>query len=65
MGETTTIRISRDTHASVTRLATERQETIDETVSRAIRALRQDTIAQDLATELTDGETSWLDADAG
>jgi len=65
MGETTTIRISRETHASVTRLATERHETIDETVSRAIRALRQDTMARDLASELTDDEIAWLDADAG
>lgn len=65
MNETTTIRISRETHATVTRLATERHETIDQTVSRAIRALRQDSMAQDLATELTDDETTWLDADAG
>ncbi len=65
MGETTTIRISRDTHARVTRLAAERHETIDETVRNAIRALRQDAIAQDLATDLSDDETAWLDADAG
>lgn len=65
MGETTTIRISRETHARVSRLAAERHETIDETVSRAIRALRQDAMARDLATDLRDDETSWLDADAG
>lgn len=65
MGDTTTIRISRKTHASVTRLATERHESIDETVSRAIRALRQDTMARDLTIELTDEEKAWLDADAG
>jgi len=65
MTQTTTIRISRDTHARVTRLAAERHETIDETVSRAIRALRQDTMAQDLRAELTDDETVWLDAYAG
>ena len=65
MGESTTIRISRVTHASVTRLATERHETIDETVSRAIRALRQDNMGRDLATELADDEAAWLDADAG
>lgn len=66
MAETTTIRISRDTHARVTRMAAERHETIDETVSRAIRALRQDGLARDLsAEELTDDETAWLDADAG
>ncbi len=64
MSQTTTIRISRLTHARVTRLAAERHETIDETVSRAIRALRQDTMAQDLRVELTDDEVAWLDADA-
>jgi hypothetical protein len=49
----------------VTRLAAERHETIDETVSRAIRALRQDAMARDLAAELSEDETAWLDADAG
>ena len=65
MGETTTIRISRDTHALVTRLAAERHETIDETVSNAIRALRQDAMGRDLAADLTADESAWLDADAG
>lgn len=65
MAETTTIRISRDTHARVTRLAAARNETIDETVRNALRALRQDAMAQDLRAELTDDETAWLDADAG
>ncbi len=65
MAETTTIRISRGTHAQVTRLAAERHETIDETVSRAVQALRQDAMARNLAAELTDDETAWLDADAG
>ena len=65
MSQTTTIRISRDTHARVARLAAERHETMDETVSRAIRALRQDTMAQDLRAELTDDEAAWLDAHAG
>ncbi len=65
MAETTTIRISRVTHARVTRLAAQRHETIDETVSNAIRALRQDAMGRDLATDLTDDEVAWLDADAG
>jgi predicted transcriptional regulator len=65
VAETTTIRISRDTHERVKRLAAERHETIDETVSRAIRALRQDALARDLAAELSEDETAWLDADAG
>ncbi len=65
MAETTTIRISRDTDARVTRLAAERHETIDETVRHAIRALRLDAMTRDLASELTEDETAWLDADAG
>lgn len=65
MGETTTIRISRETHAQVSRLAAERHETIDVTVARAIRALRQDAMARDLSGELEPDETAWLDADAG
>lgn len=65
MSETTTIRISRDTHAKVSRLAAERHETIDVTVSAAIRALRQDAMARDLAAGLSDDEAAWLDADAG
>lgn len=65
MSGTTTIRISRETHARVTRLAAERHETIDQTVSRAIRALRQDVMGRDLAVDLTDEEAAWLDADAG
>lgn len=65
MADTTTIRVSRETHASVTKLAAERRETVDETVSRALRVLRQEAMGRDLATQLTDDETTWLDADAG
>lgn len=46
-------------------MAAERHETIDATVSQAIRALRQDAMGRDLATELNDEEAAWLDADAG
>lgn len=65
MADTTTIRVSRETHARVARLAAERHETIDETVSRAIRALRQDAMGRDLAADLDPGDVAWLDADAG
>lgn len=65
MAETTTIRVSRATHARVTRLAAERHESVDETVSSALRLLRQDAMGRDLAEELTEDETAWLDADAG
>ena len=57
MADTTTIRVSRETHARVARLAAERHETIDETVSRALRALRQDAMGRDLAKQLTDKST--------
>ena len=65
MADTTTIRISRETHARVTRLAAQRHETIDQTVGRALRVLRQDSMGRDLSIPLTDDETTWLDADAG
>lgn len=65
MTDTTTIRISRETHAKVTRLAAERHESIDATVRSAIRALRQDEIARELAADLRPDESEWLDADAG
>ena len=65
MSTTTTIRISRDTHQQVTRLADDRHETIDQTVRRAIRALRQEEMGRDLAGELRDDETAWLDAPSG
>ena len=65
MADTTTNRISRETHARVTRLAAQRHETIDQTVARALRVLRQDSMGRDLSIPLTDDETTWLDADAG
>jgi predicted transcriptional regulator len=65
VADTTTIRISRETHARVTRLAAQRHETIDQTVARALRVLRQDSMGRDLSIPLTDDETTWLDADAG
>lgn len=64
MVETTTIRVSRETHAKLTRLAAERHETLDETVARALRVLRQEAIGRDLAVPLTEDEATWLDADS-
>lgn len=65
MAETTTIRVTRETHARVAKLAAQRHETIDQTVARALRVLRQDVMGRDLAIPLTDDETAWLNADAG
>lgn len=65
MSDTTTIRISRVTRDELRQIATERHQTVADTVSRAVRLLHQDDIGRDLAAPLTDEETSWLDADAG
>ena len=65
MSGTTTVRISRATHERLTRPAAERDETIDQTLSKAIRALRQDAMARDLAADPGDEEATWLDAGAG
>jgi predicted transcriptional regulator len=65
MSDTTTIRISRDTHEKLSRLARGRHQTVAETVSRAVRLLQQDEIGRDLAAALTNEEMVWLDADAG
>lgn len=63
MADTTTIRVSRQTHATVTSLARQYNESVDQTVDRALRALRQLTIGRELNAELTDDEKSWLDAE--
>ncbi|MGI8873947.1 MAG: hypothetical protein ACR2KP_06400 [Egibacteraceae bacterium] len=63
MGETTTIRVDRTTHAQLKRLARERHSTVAETVTRAVRALRQEQIGHQLADGLHDDESEWLDAD--
>ena len=38
---------------------------IGNTVTLAVRALRQDRVGADLSTSLRDDEVSWLDADLG
>lgn len=65
MSESTTIRVDRATHEELKRLAAHRHSTVTETVSRAVRLLRQDEIGQELDEPLTDDETDWLDADLG
>lgn len=65
MTDTTTIRISRATHAELTQLARDRHQTVADTISRAVRLLRQDELGHELASPLTDEEAAWLNADAG
>lgn len=58
-----TLHASPATKARLIRLAAERHESIDQTVTQAILALRQSDIGRDLTVELRADETLWLDAD--
>ena len=63
--QSTSVRIDTTTHEELKRLAAELNTTVGNTVSLAVRALRQDRVGADLATPLRDDETAWLDADLG
>ncbi len=61
----TSVRIDVSTHEELKRLAVELNTTVGNTVTLAVRALRQDRIGTDLVRPLRDDETAWLDADLG
>lgn len=63
MSESTTVRVDRATHEELKRLARERGTTVSEVVARAVRALRQEQMGQDLVRPLDRDESEWLDAD--
>jgi hypothetical protein len=63
--QTTSVRIDVATHHELKRLAAVLNTTVGNTVSLAVRALRQDRIGTDLRQALGDPETAWLDADLG
>jgi hypothetical protein len=63
--QSTSVRIDAATHEELKRLAAELGTTVGNTVSLAVRALRQDRIGDELGTPLRPDETSWLDADLG
>ena len=63
--QSTSVRIDTSTHQELKRLAAELNTTVGDTVSRAVRALRQDRAGADLAAPLRDDEVAWLDADLG
>ncbi len=65
MSETTTIRVSRQTHSRITRLAKQNNESVDQTVDRALRALRQLSIGRDLNAHLDSDEKAWLSTELG
>ena len=62
---TTSVRIDTSTHAELKRLAAELGSTVGQTVTLAVRRLRQDRIGHQLRAELSTEETAWLDAELG
>ena len=63
--QSTSVRIDRETHEELKRLAKELGTTVGEAVSIAARRLRQQRIGKDLNTPLRPDEVHWLDADLG
>jgi predicted transcriptional regulator len=61
----TSVRIDSSTHQELKRLAAELNTTVGDTVSLAVRALRQDRVGRDLSAPLRQDEVAWLDADLG
>ena len=62
---TTSVRIDATTHQDLKRLAAELNTTVGNTVTLAVRALRQDRVGVDLGAQLRDDEVGWLDAELG
>ena len=63
--QSTSVRIDVATHEELKRLAADLNTTVGNTVSLAVRALRQDRMGGELSSPLRDDETAWLDADLG
>lgn len=63
--QSTSVRIDAATHDDLKRLAAELNTTVGNTVTLAVRALRQERIGADLQSPLSDDERSWLDAELG
>ena len=63
--QSTSVRIDYLTHEELKRLAAELNTTVGNTVSLAVRALRQDRMGNELNAPLRKDESAWLDADLG
>lgn len=63
--QSTSVRIDAATHEELKRLAAALNTTVGNTVSLAVKALRQDRIGTDLGAPLSEDEVAWLDADLG
>jgi len=58
----TSVRIDRETHEELKRLSASLGVTVGQTVTLAVRALRQDRMGQELRAEPSAEEAAWLDA---
>jgi hypothetical protein len=63
--QSTSVRVDVSTHEQLKRLAVELNTTVGNTVSLAVRALRQDRFGDQLHAPLRKDETTWLDTDVG
>ena len=63
--QSTSVRIDSETHEELKRLAKNLGTSVGQTVTLAVRALRQDRTGNQLARPLRADETTWLDADLG
>jgi plasmid stability protein len=61
----TSVRIDEDTHRELKVLAAELGRSVGDTVSLAVRGLRQERIGRQLAEPVAAEEQAWLDADLG
>ena len=63
--QSTSVRIDTATHDDLKRLASELETTVGNTVTLAVKALRQDQIGHQLRAPLVGDEEAWLDAELG
>lgn len=63
--QSTSVRIDKQTHEEIKRLAGELGTSVGETVAIAVRRLRQDQVGSELAAPLLPEEAAWLDAELG
>jgi antitoxin component of RelBE/YafQ-DinJ toxin-antitoxin module len=61
----TSVRVDRETHEELKKLARELGTTVGEAVAIAARRLRQQRIGKELKTPLNEEEVAWLEADLG
>jgi len=61
--QSTSVRVSGDTHAALKQLAAELGMTVGDTVDLAVRRLTQNQMGRELTAPLDEEETRWLEAD--